>query len=187
MFAELKDKKLGSSAVPRRQFLAGLGALGAAALIPEAGAAPQTVASPARPFRIDTHHHFTVPSLRAEITKAGQQGLLDWTPQKSLDDMDKGNVATAILSVGDPGLWFGDDQAARRLARECNEYSAKLIKDYPGRFGMFTALPLPDVEGSLRELEYGFDTLHADGVCVLSSYQGRYLGNALFAPLVNRL
>ena len=191
MSVQLKDKNLdtqGSSAVPRRQFLAGLGALGAAALVPHAGAAPQAVASaPSRPYRIDTHHHFTVPSLRAEVTKAGQQGLLDWTPQKSLDDMDKGNVATAILSVGDPGLWFGDDQTARRLARECNEFSAKMVKDYPGRFGMFTALPLPDVEGSLRELEYALDTLHADGVCVLSSYQGRYLGNAAFAPLMDEL
>jgi len=191
MFVDFKDNRLPRhrpSVVPRRQFLAGLGALGAAALLPDAGAAPQTVGSaPARPFRIDTHHHFTVPGLRAEITKAVQQGLLDWTPQKSRDDMDKGNVATALLSVGDPGLWFGDDQAARRLARECNDYSARLVKDYPGRFGMFTALPLPDVEGSLRELEYGFDTLHADGVCVLSSYQGRYLGNAAFAPLMDEL
>jgi predicted TIM-barrel fold metal-dependent hydrolase len=191
MVVNLKAKNVnrqGPSGLPRRQFLTGIGALGAAALIPDAGVAAQTKASAsARPFRIDTHHHFTVPSLRAEITKAGQQGLLDWTPQKSLDDMDKGNVATAILSVGDPGLWFGDDQAARRLARECNDYSAKLMRDYPSRFGMFAALPLPDVEGSLREIEYAFDTLHADGVCVLSSYQGRYLGNAAFAPLMDEL
>src|SRR5712691_2568695 len=173
--------------MPRREFLIGLGALSAAVLIPDADAAAQTGAAPARPMRIDTHHHFTVPSLRAEVTKAGQQPLLDWTPQKSLDDMDRGGVATAILSVGDPGLWFGDDAAARRLARECNDFSAKMVRDYPGRFGMFTALPLPDVDGSLREIEYAFDTLHADGACVLSSYQGKYLGNAAFEPLMAEL
>jgi predicted TIM-barrel fold metal-dependent hydrolase len=186
MFIHPKPNPAG--ALPRREFLMGLGALGAAALIPEVGSAAQTgAAAPARPQRIDTHHHFTVPSLRAEVTKAGQQPLLDWTPQKSLDDMDKGGVATAILSVGDPGLWFGDNEAARKLARECNEFSAKLVRDYPGRFGFFTALPLPDVEGALRELEYALDTLHADGVCVLSSYQGNYLGNPLFAPLMDEL
>ena len=173
--------------VARREFLLGLGALGASALVPELSSAQTGDAAPSRPLRIDTHHHFTVPGLRAEVTKAGQQPLLNWTPQTSLDDMDKGGVATAILSVGDPGLWFGDNQAARKLAREVNEYAAKLVRDYPGRFGMFVGLPLPDVEGSLRELEYGLDTLHADGVCVLSSYQGNYLGNPLFAPLMDEL
>jgi predicted TIM-barrel fold metal-dependent hydrolase len=166
----------------RREFLTGLGALGAATLMPEVRSAAQ-----ARPIRIDTHHHFTVPGLRAEVTKAGQQPLLKWTPEVSLEDMDKGGVATSILSVGDPGLWFGDNNAARKLAREVNEYAAKLVRDYPGRFGMFVGLPLPDVEGSLKELEYGLDTLHADGVCVLSSYQGNYLGNELFAPLMDEL
>jgi predicted TIM-barrel fold metal-dependent hydrolase len=182
---DLRTTDLGR--VPRREFLLGLGALGASALIPELTSAQTGDAAPSRPLRIDTHHHFTVPGLRAEVTKAGQQPLLNWTPQTSLDDMDKGGVATAILSVGDPGLWFGDNQAARKLAREVNEYAAKLVRDYPGRFGMFVGLPLPDVEGALRELEYGLDTLHADGVCVLSSYQGNYLGNPLFAPLMDEL
>jgi predicted TIM-barrel fold metal-dependent hydrolase len=182
---DLRTTNLGR--VPRREFLLGLGALGASALIPELTSAQTSDAAPARPLRIDTHHHFTVPGLRAEVTKAGQQPLLNWTPQTSLDDMDKGGVATAILSVGDPGLWFGDNEAARKLARDVNEYAAKLVRDYPGRFGMFVGLPLPDVEGALRELEYGLDTLHADGVCVLSSYQGNYLGNPLFAPLMDEL
>jgi predicted TIM-barrel fold metal-dependent hydrolase len=179
---------LRSSSLERREFLAGLAALGSAALIPGAVAAPQTKGDAgSRLFRVDTHHHFTVPGLRSEVAKAGQQALLDWTPQTSLDDMEKGGVATAILSVGDPGLWFGNDDAARKLARECNDYSARLMRDYPGRFGMFAALPLPDVDGALRELEYALDTLHADGVCVLSSYQGRYLGNEHFKPLMDEL
>ena len=147
----------------------------------------QNEAASARPFRIDTHHHFTVPTMRAEVTKAGQQALLDWTPQKSIDEMGQGGVATSILSISDPGVWFGDNGAARRLARECNEFAAKMMSDHPGRFGLFATLPLPDVEGSLRELEYALDTLHADGVGVLSSYQGNYLGNPLFAPLMEEL
>jgi 6-methylsalicylate decarboxylase len=177
-------------AFSRRDLLVGMAAMGAAAILPDLGSAAQTnpPAAP-RPFRIDTHHHFTVPKLVAESTAKGitQAGLQDWTPQKSLDQMDKGSVATAIVSISDPGVWFGDNAAARALARECNEYGAKLIKDYPGRFGLFATLPLPDVDGSLLELEYAMDTLKADGACVLSSYQGKYLGNPAFAPLMEEL
>jgi 6-methylsalicylate decarboxylase len=178
------------NAFSRRDILSGIAALSAVAVLPEFGLAAQTgSAAAARPFRIDTHHHFTVPKLLAESAAKGvtQTGLQDWTPQKSLDQMDKGGVATSIISISDPGVWFGDNAAARALARECNDYAAKLIKDYPGRFGLFATLPLPDVDGALLEIEYAFDTLKADGACVLSSYGGKYLGNPAFAPLMEEL
>ena len=185
-----RSGRLSSSMFSRRDLLYGVAALGASAILPEFGFAGQTgSAAPARPFRIDTHHHFSVPKLIAESTAKGitQTGLQDWTPEKSLDQMDKGSVATSILSISDPGVWFGDNTAARALARECNDYAAKIIKDYPGRFGLFATLPLPDVEGALLEIEYAFDTLKADGACVLSSYGGKYLGNPAFAPLMEEL
>ena len=182
--------RLNSVALSRRDLLYGMAALGASALLPEIGSAAQTGSpAPARLFRIDTHHHFTVPKLIAESTAKGvnQAGLQDWTPQKSLDSMDKGGVATSMVSISDPGVWFGDNTAARALARECNQYAAQMSKDFPGRFGLFATLPLPDVEGSLLELQYAMDTLKADGACVLSSYGGKYLGNPAFAPLMEEL
>ena len=175
-------------AVSRRAFLAELGGLAASSVLRSQDASAQATSFTSdRPFRIDTHHHYTVPSLRAELAKANQQPMLDWTLQKSLDDMDRGGVATAVLSVGEPGLWFGDDAAARRLARECNEAGSQIMRDHPGRFGLFAALPLPDIDGALREVEYALDVLHADGICVLSSYQGHYLGNPMFVPLMDEL
>jgi predicted TIM-barrel fold metal-dependent hydrolase len=176
--------------VSRRDVLCGIAALGASALLPGFDSAAQTGSTAAtRPFRIDTHHHFSVPKLIAEAAAKGvtQPGLQDWTPQRSLDAMDKGGVATSILSISDPGVWFGDNAAARSLARECNDYAAKTMKDFPGRFGLFATLPMPDVEGSLREIEYAFDTLKVDGACLLSSYEGKYLGNPAFAPLMEEL
>jgi predicted TIM-barrel fold metal-dependent hydrolase len=174
----------------RRRFLFGLAAAGAAAAIPKPLSGWQTSAPvSAKPLRIDTHHHFSTPKLYSLSTAKGvsQPTLKDWTPEKSLEEMDQGGVATSIISISDPGVWFGDNVAARGLARECNEYGAKVVKDRPGRFGLFAVLPLPDVEGSLREVEYAMDTLKADGIGILSSYQGKYLGNPYYAPLMDEL
>jgi hypothetical protein len=96
-------------------------------------------------------------------------------------------VATSIISISDPGVHFGDNMAARALARECNEAGARVVRDYPGRFGLFAVLPLPDVDGSMKELEYALDTLKADGIGVLSSYEGKYLGNPLYTPLLEEM
>ena len=107
--------------------------------------------------------------------------------QKSLDDMDKGGVATEILSRSEPSVFFGNYDSARKLARETNDFAAKLISDYPGRFGMFATVPLPDVEGSLREIEYALDTLKMDGICMMTDYQGKFLGDPMFRPVLQEL
>jgi predicted TIM-barrel fold metal-dependent hydrolase len=145
--------------------------------------------SSTRPERIDVHHHLCPPDYADEVNRIKPvfKALLDWSPQSSLEDMDRGHVATAIVSMTTPGLWFGDDAAARRLCRACNEYAARLAADHPGRFGFFAALSLPDVDGSLREAEYALDVLKADGVALFTSYGDKYLGHAQFHPLMAEL
>ncbi len=136
--------------MPRRQFLRGLAALGGASLTPEFAFTAQAPA--AKPYRIDTHYHFSSPGFIAEITarKTGQKPLMEWTPVKAVEAMDRDGVATSITSTSEPSVWFGDDAAVRKLAHECNNYAARLMADHPGRFGMFATLPLPDVRCGIR-------------------------------------
>ena len=140
--------------VRRREFLAGLAAAGATALVPDVLSGAQAPAA-AAPHRIDVHYHFSSPGFIAAIKarKTGQVPLMNWTPARALEDMDRDGVATSIVSTSEPNVWFGEDAPARTLARECNEYGARLMADHPGRFGMFATLPLPDVDGALREID----------------------------------
>jgi 6-methylsalicylate decarboxylase len=101
--------------------------------------------------------------------------------------MDRAAIATAITSISAPGVHFGDDLAAKNLARKCNEYAAELAREYPGRFGGFAVLPLPHIGYSLEEVRYALDTLNLDGVLLFANVQGRYLGDAEFDPLLEEL
>ena len=143
---------------------------------------------------IDVHHHFVPPFYLSEnrdriATSGGGQNpaWLSWTPEQAIAAMDKQGVATAVLSLTFPGVWFGDPHAAAQMARRVNEYAADLARSRPGRFGLFAVIPLPDTEGSLREIEYAFSVLKADGIGLLTSYGDKWLGNAVYQPVFEDL
>jgi predicted TIM-barrel fold metal-dependent hydrolase len=167
----------------------GAGVLAAAgSSVPAVGSrSGPSVSAPTKPHRIDIHHHVAPPKYIEEMRSLLQPPTLGWTPEKTLADMDEAGVATAITSITTPGVWIGDNEQGRRVARECNEYSAKLAADHPGRFGMFAALPLPNIEASLREIEYGLDTLKADGIVLFTSYRDKWLGDPAFEPVMEEL
>jgi 6-methylsalicylate decarboxylase len=186
---DAKHARPAAACCSRRVFLGGLVTLGAGTLLADQQARAQVAAVPEKPFRIDTHHHLSSPGFIAEITgrRTGQLPLMKWTVAQSIEDMDQGGVATSILSISEPGVFFGNFDSARKLARETNDFGAKMIADHPGRFGMFATLPLPDVEGSLREIEYALDTLKMDGICMMTDYQGKFLGDPAFEPVMKEL
>ena len=175
----------------RREFLfSTLAALGAAAHADRVLAAGVAQAGSGRkPQRIDIHHHFAPPAWIAQVKGRPllQPANEKWTPAQSIEDMDKGGVTAAVISVTNPGLWFGDNAAATRVARACNEYGAKLVQEHPTRFGLFAAMPLPDVDATLKEIAYAYDTLKADGVGLFTSYGDMWLGNPAFRPVMEEL
>jgi predicted TIM-barrel fold metal-dependent hydrolase len=170
----------------RRKFLAGgLAALGLGASAAFAKPARAQNAA-ARAARIDVHHHY-VPKVHADAVVKHGGRVPAWTVQASLDDMAKAGVTKAVLSLVPPGVWLGDVAADRALTRACNEAGAQLRNDNPSRFGLFAAIPLPDSDGSLREIEYAFDVLKADGIGLFTSYGDKYLGDAAFVPVFEEL
>ncbi len=179
----------GTSVTQRRRFLTGLAALGAGALIPGCASNAQAPGvAGAKPYRIDIHHHLLPPKYVAELPKfAKGESAPPWSPAKSIEDMDKNGIATSLTSLMQPQVWFGNVPLGRRLARESNDYAATLVRDYPGRFGIFATLPLPDIEGSLKEIEYALDVLKADGFGLMTSYADKYLGDPAFWPVWEEL
>jgi predicted TIM-barrel fold metal-dependent hydrolase len=152
-----------------------------------AGTARSLVAAQAR-GRIDVHHHFIPPRhLEAVLSQRESGRTPPWSPEFAIEEMDRNGVATSICSLVQPGVWLGDVQKSRTLARECNEYGARMVTDRPGRFGYFAAIPLPDTDGSLREIEAALDTLKADGIGLMTSFGDKYLGDPAFAPVYEEL
>ncbi len=171
----------------RRRFVAALGAVGTLAIMPR-GVFAQT-----DPYRLDVHYHHIAPAWIGEdaVAKTLPPLVINqaraWTPQRAIEEMDRNAVKTAVCSVSNPGIWFGDVSQGRRLARACNEYAAQMKRDYAGRFGSFAALPLPDTDGSLSEIAYAFDDLKADGVGLFTSYGDKWIADPAFAPVFEEL
>src|SRR5262245_25137582 len=179
------------SELDRRSFLTGaISALGLAAIGRHTAVeALGQGAAGAGPQRIDIHHHFAPPAWVAEVKGRPllQPANTTWTPEQSIEDLDRAGSAAAVISITNPGLWFGDNQTTNRIARACNEYGAKLVQQYPTRFGLFAAMPLPDVDATLKEIAYAYDVLKADGIGLFTSYGDKWLGNASFRPVMEEL
>lgn len=141
----------------------------------------------------DVHSHYLPDFYREALIANGHSrpdgiwGIPEWSEQSALEAMDRIGVDRAYLSISSPGVHFGDDDAARILARRVNEEGARLAQAHPDRFGFFASTPLPDIEGALTEIAYAFDELNAAGVVFETNFDGVYLGNDLLEPVYAEL
>jgi predicted TIM-barrel fold metal-dependent hydrolase len=143
--------------------------------------------------RIDMHAHF-IPDLYREAASAAGHGHPDgmpaippWSADAALSTMDALDITTALLSISSPGVHFGDDDAARALARTVNRCGSGLVADHPDRFAVLASLPLPDVAGAIDEIAFAYDELGLDGVVLETNSGGVYPGDPVFAPVWDAL
>lgn len=139
--------------------------------------------------RIDVHYHSAPPAWIDALN--ARNGLVPvwkaWSIAKAIEDKDRDGVALSMISLTAPGIWFGDKVETRKLARSCNDFAAKTRADHPGRFGIFAAMPMPDVDGTLDEIAYAFDQLGVDGIGFLTSYGDKWFGDPAFDPVMAEL
>jgi 6-methylsalicylate decarboxylase len=175
----------------RRRFLGSAAAL-AAAVLPSRELFAQAPLKNTR--RIDVHHHFATPKGQQMAEMYKPNGYQSWrgiSAEKSLAALDAAGAETAIIQGGivdqmqSRGILTG--AAVPKEIRELNEYGARMVADHKGRFGQWGVLPLPDVDASLKEIEYVFDTLKVDGVGMRSSYGNKWLGDPAFQPVFDEL
>jgi predicted TIM-barrel fold metal-dependent hydrolase len=168
----------------RRGFLKTAALVTGGALIP--GSLLAQAPTPATRKRIDTHFHFYPPGVGSEL---GSGISKRWSPKIAMDEMDKNGIVSAVLSVSSaPEDWWRlDVQQLRGKVRALNDYAAKMVHEQPKRFGQFAFLSMADVDGTLKEIEYAFDTLKADGVGLPTSYGDKWPGDPKFAPIFDEL
>ena len=142
---------------------------------------------------IDVHTHFIPDSYLRELADVGittkEIGfpMARWVESERLELMDRNDIQTEVLSLSSPALRYFKDGKAASVARSLNEELAGIVQEHPTRFGGFAILPLPDVDASLREIEYSLDHLKLDGVAVMTNYDGVFLGDPRFAPVMDEL
>jgi predicted TIM-barrel fold metal-dependent hydrolase len=172
--------------------LVGAAAFGATALAPLSET--PAVAAPSK--LIDTHHHYYPPAYqKAQIDWEDQRKIphfatqVAWTPENDIEEMDKNGVTASILSLAStPGVWFDTGaEKAHDWVRLCGDFAAEMARAHPGRYGLFAPLSMLDADTTLKEIEYAFDTLKADGVNLQTNYGDKWLGDEAYKPVLEEL
>ena len=93
-----------------------------------------------------------------------------------------------MLSITTPGIWFGSAEETRRSGARIERIRRRRwspIIRAASDCSPCSRCPTPT--RCLKEIEYAFDTLKADGVGLMSSYGDKWHGDAAFAEVFREL
>ena len=141
--------------------------------------------------RLEPHLERTLSSRQVEYYRAGvfrfDETLTDIDAR--LRGMDRFPDYAQILVLAVPPIEeIGPPAVAADFARLANDEMAALVGSHPDRFlGFVAALPLNDVDASLRELDRAVGDLGALGAQVYTNVLGVPLDDVRFDPLLSRV
>lgn len=94
-----------------------------------------------------------------------------------------------MLSLTTPGPGVGGTpELSAEIAHDSNLRAAEIQQQKPDSYGFFASIPPPvQMSAALSEVKFALDDLHADGITLLTSYAGKYLGHEDFKPLWQEL
>ena len=141
---------------------------------------------------VDVHTHIIIPEYVEMLKAHGAEleetfPLPEWDAGRHIAFMDSAGIRTAVLTMPAPQPYYNNIEESAECIRCVNEVSARVKRQYPGRFKFCAALPLPDVDAAIREAVYALDTLGADGVKLATNSRGQYLGDEALDPLMEVL
>jgi predicted TIM-barrel fold metal-dependent hydrolase len=98
--------------------------------------------------------------------------------------MDEAGVDVAVVSLTAPGIEQFETAQSIRLAREANDILADAVTKYPDRYRGYAALPVRDVDASVKELERGVKDLGLIGWKTHCNYGDSYLDEKRYWPIL---
>jgi predicted TIM-barrel fold metal-dependent hydrolase len=141
--------------------------------------------------RIDVHFHLIPQFYQDAVYAAGAGPAIgrypDWSPELALETMDRFDIEMALTSLAQPGVQFCAADAAKAMARRCNDYAADLNARWPKHFGALGTVSMWSMDDAVEEIGYALDTLKFSGVSLFASYDGKFLGDPAFDPAMEAL
>lgn len=115
------------------------------------------------------------------------QEMLQDLGDMRLAHMDEYGIDRQLLLLTSPGVQVVRPGDGTALAREANDIAADACNRHPDRFSALAAFDPRDVAGSVREIERAVGTLGLNGAVLNSHFQGHYLDEAAYWPILECL
>ncbi|WP_068074782.1 amidohydrolase family protein [Novosphingobium lentum] len=115
------------------------------------------------------------------------QAMLQDLDATRLAHMDEYGIDRQLLLLTAPGVQVVRPGEGTALAREANDIAADACHRHPDRFSALAAFDPRDVAGSVREIGRAMGELKLNGAVLNSHFQGHYLDEAAYWPILEAL
>ncbi len=115
------------------------------------------------------------------------QGMLQDIGEGRIAHMDEYGIDRQLLLLTSPGVQVVREGEGTVLAREANDRAAASCNRWPDRFSALAAFDPRDVAGSVKEIDRAMSSLKLSGAVLNSHFQGRYLDEPAYEPILEAL